>query len=409
MRMRSRKLALLLALLLTVNAAAACGSQGSTEGQGLSQESTEDQGLSQENTEGQQKPEGTEPASEEENSGSENGTESSGAGSENGTESGGAGSEDSSGDSGEELATVYPVTVTDQLGRQVVIEEEPQTIVSGYYISSSLLIALGQQDKLVGIEAKADSRPIYSLAAPELLELPSVGTAKEFDLEGCAALNPDLVILPAKLKETIPALEELGLTVLAVKPEDRRLLTELAQLLGTATNTGARAKALLDRSDGLLKELAAAVGQEEQPSVYLAGNSSFLSTAGAQMYQNSMITQAGGRNVAGELTDPYWAEISYEQLLAWNPDYIILAAEADYTVESVLADEQLAECTAVKEGHVYQIPGSVEAWDSPVPGSVLGSLWLASVLHPESYGPEQYQQAAADFYEEFYGFVPEAL
>ena len=102
--------------------------------------------------------------------------------------------------------------MTDQLGRQVVIEEEPQTIVSGYYISSSLLIALGQQDKLVGIEAKADSRPIYSLAAPELLELPSVGTAKEFDLEGCAALNPDLVILPAKLKETIPALEELGLT-----------------------------------------------------------------------------------------------------------------------------------------------------------------------------------------------------
>ena len=316
MRMRSRKLALLLALLLTVNAAAACGSQGSTEGQGLSQESTEDQGLSQENTEGQQKPEGTEPASEEENSGSENGTESSGAGSENGTESGGAGSEDSSGDSGEELATVYPVTVTDQLGRQVVIEEEPQTIVSGYYISSSLLIALGQQDKLVGIEAKADSRPIYSLAAPELLEMPSVGTAKEFDLEGCAALNPDLVILPAKLKETIPALEELGLTVLAVKPEDRRLLTVLAQLLGTATNTGARAKALLDRSDGLLKELAAAVGQEEQPSVYLAGNSSFLSTAGAQMYKNSMITQADGRDEAGTLTDPYWAELTTEQLMA---------------------------------------------------------------------------------------------
>ena len=50
---------------------------------------------------------------------------------------------------------------------------------------------------------QADSRPIYSLAAPELLELPSVGTAKEFDLEGCAALEPDLVVLPLKLKEDV--------------------------------------------------------------------------------------------------------------------------------------------------------------------------------------------------------------
>lgn len=393
MRKKRRNTALLLTLMLVIALlATACGSQAGTEGSNPPQEEA-----------GQREPEEKDPAGED---GEPADTADGEAGSEEPSDGSESGPEDMA---GENLATEYPVTVTDQLGREVVIEKEPQTIVSGYYISSSLLIALGQQDKLVGIEAKADSRPIYSLAAPKLLELPSVGTAKEFDLEGCAALSPDLVIVPAKLKETIPALEELGLTVLAVKPEDRQLFTELAQLLGIATNTRERAEALLAATDGLLAELGAAVGQEEQPTVYLAGNSSFLSTAGEQMYQNSLIAQAGGKNVAAELTDTYWAEISYEQLLAWNPDYIILAAEADYTVESVLADQQLAECTAVKEGHVYQIPGSVEAWDSPVPGSVLGSLWLASVLHPESYGPDQYQQAVADFYEEFYGFVPEAM
>ena len=62
-------------------------------------------------------------------------------------------------------------------------------------------------------------RQIYSLSAPELQSLPSIGTAKEFDLEGCAALTPDLVIVPAKLKDSIHQMEELGLTVLAVKPE----------------------------------------------------------------------------------------------------------------------------------------------------------------------------------------------
>lgn len=387
MKKRSRKTALVLAVFLALALlVTACGSQADGEGN-QNPPSQEDSARQEPEGTGQAGEEAQEPAQPEEEADSPK--------------------DEAGDDAARGMATEYPVTVVDQLGREVVIEKEPQTIVSGYYISSSLLIGLGQQEKLVGIEAKADSRPIYSLAAPKLLELPSVGTAKEFDLEGCAALNPDLVIVPAKLKETIPAMEELGLTVLAVNPEDQKLFTELAQLLGTATNTRERAEALIGRIDGLLEELQAAVGQEGRPTVYLAGNSSFLSTAGEQMYQNSLISQAGGENVAAELTDTYWAEISYEQLLAWDPEYIILAAEADYTVESVLADEQLAECRAVKEGHVYQIPSAVEAWDSPVPGSVMGSLWLASVLHPESYGSEQYQQAVVDFYKEFYGFEPE--
>ena len=114
----------------------------------------------------------------------------------------------------------YPMTLTDQAGRTVTLQKEPERIVSGYYVSTSMLIALGQKDKLVGIEAKADMRDIYRLSAPELISLPSVGSAKELDLEGCAALEPDLVILPLKLKSAAGALEELGIPVLTVYPED---------------------------------------------------------------------------------------------------------------------------------------------------------------------------------------------
>ena len=103
----------------------------------------------------------------------------------------------------EEAGETFPVTVTDQLGREVTIEKEPQKLVSGYYISTSIVIALDLEDKLVGVEAKAGKRAIYKLAAEDIVNLPSVGTAKEFDLEGCAALSPDLVIVPAKLKDKI--------------------------------------------------------------------------------------------------------------------------------------------------------------------------------------------------------------
>lgn len=301
--------------------------------------------------------------------------------------------------------TSYPVTVTDQAGRQVTIESEPETLVSGYYITTSLLIALGLQDELVGIEAKADTRPIYALSAPELLELPSVGTAKEFGLEGCAALAPDLVILPLKLESAADSLAELGIPALLVNPEDQALLNEAVTLIGTATNTQARAQALLDFSAEQKQRLADTLAGAETPSVYLAGNSDFLSTAGDAMYQSDMIRMAGGVNAAAEITDTYWAEVSYEQVLAWDPDYIVLASDAGYTVDDVLADPNLAGCAAVENGNVFQIPGDAEAWDSPVPGGILGAVWLSSVLHPDLC-PEADSLAVIDeFYQTFYGFA----
>jgi iron complex transport system substrate-binding protein len=287
----------------------------------------------------------------------------------------------------------------------VIIEDEPQTLVSGYYISTSAIIALDLDDRMVGIEAKADKRSIYKLAAPALIELPNVGTAKEFDLEGCAALNPDLVILPLKLKDAASSLEALGIDVLLVNPENKEQLEDMIALIASAANCGKRANELLSYTDQTLDDLAKRLDGAETPTVYLAGNSDFLSTAGSAMYQSSMISQAGGDNVARDINDTYWVNVSYEQILTWNPEYIILASDASYTVADVLADPNLASCQAIANGNVYQMPGDAEAWDSPVPSAVLGSVWLAGVLHPDKMPEADVMAAANNFYETFYGFT----
>lgn len=305
----------------------------------------------------------------------------------------------------EAQAAAFPVTVTDQAGREVTVEAEPQRIVSGYYISTSLLIALGQTDKMVGIEAKADTRPIYSLSAPQLLELPNVGSAKEFDLEGCAALEPDLVILPLKLKDAAETLSGLGIPVILIDPEDQELLEETIALVGTATGSTELADELLAFSDDQAAQLEPLMADVERPTVYLAGNSDLLSTAGDAMYQSDMIRLAGGENVAAELTDTYWVDVDYEQILAWDPEYIILASDASYTCEDVLNDEALASCTAVVNGNVYQIPSDAEAWDSPVPSGILGSVWLASVLHPDVMSTEDATAVMSNYYDTFYHFT----
>ena len=300
--------------------------------------------------------------------------------------------------------TQYPIIVTDQAGREVTIESEPQKLVSGYYISTSLLIALDLDDKLVGIEAKANKRPIYKLSAPELIDLPSIGTAKEFDLEGCIALEPDLVILPMKLKNTAESLEKLGIDVLYVNPESQELLTEMMNLIGTVTNTQKETKALMDFMTKHETILTKALENATTPSVYLAGNSSMLSTAGSAMYQSDMITLAGGKNVAADIKDNYWVEIDYEQLLTWNPEYIILASDATYTVDDVLADPNLAECSAVKNNKVYQMPSKAESWDSPVPSGILGSVWLATTLHEDLFSAADASAIIDEYYETFYDF-----
>lgn len=123
------------------------------------------------------------------------------------------------------------------------------------------------------------------------------------------------------------------------------------------------------------------------------------------MYQNTLIELGGGANVAAELTDTYWAEVSYEQILEWNPQVIIIVPEASYTKEDVLADAQLAEVDAVKNKQVYEMPSAFEAWDSPVPSAMLGSLWMAATLHSDVYSMEDFQKDVADFYQEFYGFT----
>lgn len=301
-------------------------------------------------------------------------------------------------------APYYPITLTDQAGRTVVLNAQPQKIVSGYYISTSALIALGLQDNLVGIEAKADKRPIYRLSAPELVDLPNVGSAKEFDLEGCAALEPDLAILPIKLKDAAETLTGLGIPVLLVSPENQQALQEMVTLLAAATNREDRAAQLLAFTQNQEDFLRETLADTEKPTVYLAGNSGLLSTAGDAMYQSDMIRLAGGANVASEITDTYWAEISYEQLLTWNPQYVLLASDAGYTVDEVLSDPNLAACDAVANGNVFQLPGKAEAWDSPVPSGILGALWLASRLHPDLVTVETCNAIIQEYYETFYGF-----
>lgn len=300
------------------------------------------------------------------------------------------------------------ITLTDQAGRTVTLEQPAESIVSCYYISTYATIALGLKDKIVGLENKADTRALYALAAPELPQLTQVGTLKELNVEAVAALEPDLVIMPQKLIDNAQTLEVLGITVMIVNPETQEGLETMLTLIGEACGASDQAQALIDYNHTQLERAAEMTAELEKPSVCLLGNSSYLSVAPAAMYQNDLIEQAGGVNAAASIEEDYWADVSYETLLALAPEVLVIPSAASYTAEDVMNDPQLADLPAVQNGAVYTMPQGLDEWDSPTPSGILGVLWLTSVLHPEAYPFEEFTADAQAFYQTFYGFTPDS-
>ncbi|GJN65675.1 ABC transporter substrate-binding protein [Faecalibacterium gallinarum] len=300
------------------------------------------------------------------------------------------------------------ITLTDQAGRTVTLEQPAESIVSCYYISTYATIALGLKDKIVGLENKADTRALYALAAPELPQLTQVGTLKELNVEAVAALEPDLVIMPQKLIDNAQTLEDLGITVIIVNPETQEGLETMLTLIGEACGASDQAQALIDYNHTQLERAAEMTADLEKPSVCLLGNSSYLSVAPAAMYQNDLIEQAGGVNAAASIEEDYWADVSYETLLALAPEVLVIPSAASYTAEDVMKDPQLADLPAVQNGAVYTMPQGLDEWDSPTPSGILGVLWLTSVLHPEAYPFEEFTADAQAFYQTFYGFTPDS-
>lgn len=295
------------------------------------------------------------------------------------------------------------LVVVDQAGRQVRLEAPAEKIVSCYYLVTASLLTLGQKDKVIGVEMKADARGLYQLCAPELMDLPEVGSGKETNVEAIAALEPDLVLLPRKQLEAADTLAKLGIPTAVVEPESYEAFNGLIEMLGVLCGCEEQAASLIGYYDGVVQQVTALTADVERPSVYLGGEASWLRTCAGGMYQRELIEMAGGSCVSAGLEGSKWLDISAEQLAAWDPEVIFAVQYADYTLDDIRGDRALSGVRAVRKDRLYTVPSEIEAWDYPQPSSILGLLWMAHMLHPDLVGEEDYLFQAQQFYRTYFG------
>ena len=271
-----------------------------------------------------------------------------------------------------------PITLTDGLGRSVVLKEAAKRVVSLAPSNTEILFAVGAAEQIIG-------RDEFSDYPEEAKALPSVGGSMgEYSVESIVALKPDLV-LAAEINspELVKQLEDLGLTVYYLK--NPKTFEELYVNLEIAAQlTGEDPTKLTDS----LKARVAAVDEKIMPLSFRpmvfyeidATDPAKPYTYGPGTFGDMLISRAGGFNVGNDLTDPY-PQISLEQIVVSNPSIILLGDSMwGVTAESVLARPGWETIEAVKSKQIFPIDDNLIS--RPGPRLIDGLEQLANLLHP---------------------------
>ena len=269
------------------------------------------------------------------------------------------------------LATTYPLTITDDLGRKVTIKAEPRRVVSVLPSSTETLCAISACDRLVGVDD-------FSNHPPQVNTLPKVGGLYNPNIEAMVALKPDLVIV-SKYGKLVEPLERAGITVLAVNPETYDEVFTKTLTLGTVMNRETQAKNLVTRMRAdiarveILTKHARKVKTyfEIDPAPYSIGPNSFMGV---------LLTKAGAENIIpAELGD--FPKISPELIVQKNPALIL-----GVDLATAKARPGWQNVTAVRTGRVVSIPAELnDMLVRPGPRLAQGLRALAKIIHPNLF------------------------
>ncbi len=285
-------------------------------------------------------------------------------------------------------ATVTPAPVpttavlewTDGLGRSLSLSGPARRVVSLAPSNTEILYAVGAGSQVVGRDTFSD----YPAEAKSVQDIG--GSMGKYNTEAIVALHPDLVLAgEINPPDLVASLQQLGLTVYFLKnPLTLEDMYVNLETVGTLTGHAEQAKALA----ASLKARVAAVDAKimplsYQPTVYYeldATDPAKPYTAGPGTFVDQLIRRAGGINAFSQLKDQY-AQISLEQLLVANPNFIILGDSAyGQTPETVAARSGWNVLAAVRDHQVYTFDDNLVS--RPGPRLVDGLEALARLLHP---------------------------
>jgi len=335
----------------------------------------------------------------------------------------------------EQINENYPMTITDMAGREVTLYKPVERVITTNPDSTRMVIALGAGDLIVGTDSASvtwggicptinESAEVEQPACKECWEtvvpggldnLPVVassGPRGEPNYELMAELRSDLILPPVWSGYEADDIEErVGVPVFVAGPNfTYESLIDDARVVGEVLSRVQESEdfiALIDSKVKMVTDITDAIPESEMPRVYFAprGGTRFYDPKMGRDFTRTVNTyypliMAGGINVAKDCPGgDDNLNVALEQIIAWNPDVILLAgSNADF----VLNSPELQSVKAVQEGRVYTI-FPVYSYGYPHDKNLLNVILIAKILYPDKFADLDLENEGNEIFEAFVG------
>lgn len=289
-----------------------------------------------------------------------------------GCTTGGSGPAPGTGEREEPGDGVYPLTITDDIGREVTLSARPERIVSLLPSLTEILFALDGGERVVGVTN-------WCNYPQEALSREKVGDLFSPNTEKILALEPDLILTGRSetLAETLAFLEITGIPYIVVDPQNfaeiAASVIRVAEIIDAPEQGQVIAEELQQGRAAMAGKLKL-VSNSGAPSVFVLLDTEALYTVGDGEFLADMIAMAGGQNAAAGQGQGY-IQLSEEVFFGLDPDIIICTFPMS---KQVLAKPAWQDLQAVKNGRVYDVDGDLVS--RPGPRILLGLEELFGVF-----------------------------
>ena len=197
----------------------------------------------------------------------------------------------------------------------------PHRIVSLNLCADQLVLELADRSQIAGLTHYAAS-PEMSAAAAKSRGLHILGTSAEEIL----AIDPDLIVgMPARRSGILDAVSKQKYQVLDLKPaESYGAIVAHIRQVAAAVGHKARGEALIADMNRALAGLPRQPGNKVAAYYQRRG---FMTGTGTLV--DDLMTRVGLRNLAAKLGKPPLSQMSIEELMAAQPDYLIVESATD--------------------------------------------------------------------------------
>ncbi len=293
--------------------------------------------------------------------------------------------------------------VTDMAGRSVEVPDKITRVgtIGPVPVLNSFVFAIGEAGSIANNLPPNIGGPRWRfqyVVAPGLASLPVIQTGQGPNIEGVIEASPDVVLTMDRA--TIDQLARTHVPALYLswqKPDDvKSVMHLLGELFGRHDAADAYSK-YFDQTMKRVADRADALRDDQRPRVLYAN---YRSLTQPHKIAEWWIAKAGGRSVTddGRIGEAF--NFSIEQILAWDPEVIIVTTEND--ISNVYGDARLANVSAVKTKRVVAIPMGVHVWGNRTVEQPLTVLWAAKLFHPDLFADVAIEDEVRNFYSDFF-------